>query len=49
MSEQDSKFRKRVGGAGIFEQVGCSMIGSYFAVFVSREVKKWQKPSDSIL
>ncbi len=49
MSEQDSKFRKRMGGAGIFEQSGCSTTDSHFVVFVSREVKKWQKPSDSIL
>ncbi len=49
MSEQDGKFRKRMSGAGIFEQAGCSTTYSLFVIFVSREVKKWQKPSDSIL
>jgi hypothetical protein len=46
MSEQDSKFRKRVGGAGNFEQVSCSIS---FVALIPREVLKWQKPSDSIL
>lgn len=42
---QQSIVRKRVSGVGLFEQIGCS----YYVVCVSREVLKWQKPSDSIL
>jgi len=39
--------RKRVSGAGIFEQVGCSIFADV-CYHSSREVLKWQKPSDSI-